>query len=62
MELINLINLPPVARTLFVPLVCRARETARVDALICDPRAVEIFTHLEGGSTLLMGMIFSDLG
>ena len=29
MELLNLINLPPVARTLFVPLACRARETAR---------------------------------
>lgn len=60
MENINLINLPPVARTLFVPLACRARESARSDALIHDPHAVELFTRLEGGSDLLMGLSSLD--
>jgi O-methyltransferase involved in polyketide biosynthesis len=59
MEKMNVVDLPPVARTLLVPLTCRARESARPDALIHDPRAVELFTHLEGGLDCLMGM--SDL-
>lgn len=49
-------NLPPVARTLLVPLACRARESARPDALMCDPRAMDLFTHFEGGLDCLRGM------
>ncbi len=49
MEKINVLNLPPVARTLLVPLACRARESARLDALMHDERAVELFARFEGG-------------
>lgn len=54
------VNLRGVARTLLVPLVCRARESARPDALICDPRAVELFRNIEGGMDCLMGMSSLD--
>ncbi len=49
-------NLQGVARTLLVPLVCRAIESPRADAIIQDPRAVELFAKLEGGMDCLMGM------
>jgi O-methyltransferase involved in polyketide biosynthesis len=49
MDKINVFDLPPVARTLLVPLAARARDSARPDALIRDPRAVELFNHFEGG-------------
>jgi len=32
-----------------VPLACRAREAARPDALLLDPRAAELLAKLEGG-------------
>jgi O-methyltransferase involved in polyketide biosynthesis len=50
------VNLQGVARTLLVPLACRARETARPDALMRDPRAVQLFKDLGGGMDCLMGM------
>jgi len=49
-------NLQGVARTLLVPLACRAREAARHDALLLDPRAAELLAKLEGGVDCLMGM------
>jgi O-methyltransferase involved in polyketide biosynthesis len=49
-------NLQGVARTLLVPLACRAREAARPDALLHDPRVVELLAKLEGGMDCLMGM------
>ena len=49
-------NLQGVARTLLVPLACRARESARPDALIRDLRAMDLFTHFEGGLDSLRGM------
>jgi O-methyltransferase involved in polyketide biosynthesis len=38
-------ELPPVARTLIIPLAARARETTRPDALLHDPKAVELMDH-----------------
>jgi O-methyltransferase involved in polyketide biosynthesis len=35
-------NLQGVARTLLVPLACRALESPRPDAIIHDPRAVRL--------------------
>jgi O-methyltransferase involved in polyketide biosynthesis len=49
-------QLQGVARTLLVPLACRARESARPDALLRDPRATELLAQLEGGPDCLMGM------
>lgn len=50
------VNLTGVPRTLLVPLACRAIETARPDAIIHDPRAMELFQALDGGPQFLMGM------
>jgi O-methyltransferase involved in polyketide biosynthesis len=52
----TLADLPPVARTLFIPLACRARESARPAALLRDPRAAELLESLAGGPDVLMGM------
>jgi len=49
-------NLQGVARTLLVPLACRAIESPRADAIIHDPRAVELFNALGGSRDFLMGM------
>ncbi len=56
MEKMNARDLPPVARTLLVPLACRARESARPDALLHDPRAVDLFAHFGDGLDCLRGM------
>jgi O-methyltransferase involved in polyketide biosynthesis len=56
MEELQTRKLSSVARTLLVPLACRARESTRPDALLCDPSAVELFQHMEGGLDCLMGM------
>lgn len=60
MEKIDLNDYSPVARTLFIPLVCRALDTARVDALIHDPLAVELCKNIENSSALLLGMSKMD--
>jgi O-methyltransferase involved in polyketide biosynthesis len=49
-------NLQGVARTLLVPLACRAIESVRPDVLLHDPRAVQLFADLGGGTECLMGM------
>jgi O-methyltransferase involved in polyketide biosynthesis len=49
-------DLPSVAKTLLVPLACRAYETARQDALLRDPRAVDVFEQIGGGTDCLMGI------
>ncbi len=54
-------NLQGVARTLLVPLACRAIESPRADAIIHDPRAVELFNALGGSRDFLMGMSGHDL-
>jgi O-methyltransferase involved in polyketide biosynthesis len=54
-------NLQGVARTLLVPLACRAIESIRPDAIIHDPRAVEVYDALGGNPDFLMGMGGHDL-
>lgn len=54
-------DLHGVARTLLVPLACRAIESVRPDAILHDPRAVELFQALGGSRDLLMGMSGHDL-
>jgi O-methyltransferase involved in polyketide biosynthesis len=39
-------NLTGIPRTLLVPLACRALESQRPDALIHDPRSVQVYTTL----------------
>lgn len=53
-------NLQGVARTLFAPLTCRALESVRPDAILHDPRAVELFQAFGGSRNLLMGMSSQD--
>lgn len=49
-------NLQGVARTLLVPLACRAIESVRPDAIIHDLRAVDVYNALGGSPDFLMGM------
>ena len=55
------VNLKGVARTLLVPLACRAIESIRPDAIIRDPRAVEVYNALGGNSDFVMGMSGMDI-
>jgi O-methyltransferase involved in polyketide biosynthesis len=50
-----------VARTLLVPLACRALESIRQDAIVHDPRAVEVYAALGGNPGFLMGMGKADM-
>jgi O-methyltransferase involved in polyketide biosynthesis len=54
-------NLQGVACTLFVPLACRAMESIRPDAILHDPRAVEVYNALGGSPDFLMGMGGTDM-
>jgi O-methyltransferase involved in polyketide biosynthesis len=49
-------DLPPVGRTLAVPLACRALESARPDGILRDPRAEEVYRALGGSPAFLMGV------
>jgi len=60
MDQTNMHSLPPVARTLFAPLTCRALESVRPDAILHDPQAVELFQAFGGNRSLLMGMSRHD--
>jgi O-methyltransferase involved in polyketide biosynthesis len=44
-------ELGDVQRTLFVPLLARARETARKHPLLRDPRAVELVRAIDFDSS-----------
>src|SRR5512137_1973892 len=55
------LELQGVARTLLVPLTCRALESSRPDAIIHDPRAVEVYNALGGNRDFLLGMSGHDL-
>ncbi len=55
-EKITVADLPPVARTLLMPLACRARESARPDALLRDPNAEELFARFDGGLDSVLKM------
>jgi O-methyltransferase involved in polyketide biosynthesis len=52
----NTPNLQGIARTLLVPLACRAIESPRPDAILHDARAVEVYKALAGTPDFLMGM------
>ena len=54
-------NLHGIARTLLVPLACRATETVRPDAILHDPRAVEVYNALGSSPDFLMGMRGTDV-
>jgi O-methyltransferase involved in polyketide biosynthesis len=53
-------KLQGVARTLLVPLTCRALESVRPDAILQDPQAVELFHAFGSNRSLLMGMSSHD--
>jgi O-methyltransferase involved in polyketide biosynthesis len=55
------IDLQGVARTLLVPLACRAIESPRPDAVIHDQRAVDVYNALGGTPEFLMGMGGTDV-
>jgi O-methyltransferase involved in polyketide biosynthesis len=54
-------SLEGVARTLLVPLACRAIESTRPDAIIHDPRAVKLYNSMGGSRDFLLGMRGHDL-
>lgn len=56
----TILDLRGVARTLLVPLACRAIESTRSDAILHDPRAVELFNALGGSRDFLLGMSEND--
>jgi O-methyltransferase involved in polyketide biosynthesis len=43
-----------------IPLACRARESARPDALLCDPLAVELFANFDSQMECLRGITAED--
>ena len=53
-------DLKGIGSTLLVPLACRARESARKDAILRDPRAEEVFSALGASPDFLMGMGAAD--
>lgn len=53
-------DLQGVARTLLFPLACRAIESIRPDAILHDPRAVELYNALGGSRDFLLGMSEND--
>lgn len=53
-------DLQGVARTLLVPLACRAIESIRADAILHDPRAVALYNALGGSRDFLLGMSEHD--
>jgi O-methyltransferase involved in polyketide biosynthesis len=61
MDKIKIDQLSPVARTLFVPLACRALESGRPDAILHDPGAESVYNALGGSPDLFMGMNKFDI-
>ena len=53
-------DLQGVARTLLVPLACRAIKSTRPDAILHDPRAVALYNTLGGSREFLLGMSEHD--
>jgi len=56
------VNLQGVAQTLLVPLACRAIESIRPDAIIHDPRAVEVYNALGGNSDFALKFLLRGGG
>ncbi len=59
-EHVSPLHLHGVARTLLVPLACRALESARPDAILHDPKAIEVYEALGADPAFLMGMGDAD--
>src|SRR5512143_32232 len=57
----TILNLHGITSTLLVPLACRALEAQRPDAIIQDPKALEIYNALGGSRDFLLGMSGHDL-
>jgi O-methyltransferase involved in polyketide biosynthesis len=49
-------DLQGIARTLLMPLACRALESQRPDAIIHDPRAEDVYNAMGGTSDFLLGV------
>lgn len=54
-------DLHGIARTLLMPLACRALESVRPDAILHDPRAVEVYTRAGGSRDFLLGVRGHDI-
>ena len=57
----NTPDLHGVAKTLLMPLACRALESARPEGIIHDPRAEDVFHALGGNPDFLMGVGRMDM-
>lgn len=55
MQIIPYEELPPVAKTLIIPLGCRAREYGRPDAILDDPEAFRVFEQVPGAIKAFKG-------
>ena len=53
-------NIQGIARTLLLPLACRAIQSIRPDAIIHDPRAVELYNAFGSSENFLLGMSEHD--
>jgi O-methyltransferase involved in polyketide biosynthesis len=56
MQTISYDELPPVAKTLIIPLGCRAREFGRSDAIVNDLEAFKIFEQVPGAIKAFKGV------
>jgi O-methyltransferase involved in polyketide biosynthesis len=56
----KLADLPPVSRTLLIPLAYRALESQRPDALVCDPRAVALVRAFDEDFSEYLGKLSMD--
>lgn len=62
METINSNNLLPISETLFIPLVARAKESARDNPIISDKKSVEILNTMKLEDKITDGGTISTLG
>lgn len=60
MQTISYKELPPVAKTLIIPLGCRASEYGRADAILDDPKAFKIFQQVPGAMEAFKGFSHFD--
>ena len=62
METINSNNLLPISETLFIPLVARAKESAKDNPIISDKKSVEILNTMKLEDKITDGGTISTLG
>jgi O-methyltransferase involved in polyketide biosynthesis len=61
MEKISLADLPPVARTLLIPLACRAEENKRSDPMLRDNLAEKVLSRFDPSEIAPLRMAGHDL-